>query len=57
LRLHRNPDQAWQFAIRGIERVLKHFNPGVLAERTLDVYQRLLAGKVSPEHPVGYCKD
>ena len=57
LRLHADPALARAFAAGGVERVLKHFNPCVLVERTLDVYQRVLAGAVGPDHPVGYCED
>ena len=57
LRLHAEPALARAFAARGLERVVTHFNPRVLTERTLDVYQRVLAGQVGPDHPVGYCED
>ena len=54
LRLHANPGEAERFAAEGKKRVLEHFTPEVLTERTLDVYDRVLSGRVGPGHPVGY---
>jgi glycosyltransferase involved in cell wall biosynthesis len=56
LRLHDEPDTARAFAERGLERVRAHFTPDQLTEQTIRVYERVLAGCVGPEHPVGFCE-
>ncbi|MFO7957862.1 MAG: glycosyltransferase [Candidatus Brocadiia bacterium] len=57
LELARNRTKAERFARRGRERVREHFTPEVLTEETLKVYRRVLAGRVGPAHPVGFCPD
>jgi len=57
LRLQADPMLARVMARKGRERVLKYFNVEVLVERTLDVYRRVLAGRVGPQWPVGFCED
>jgi glycosyltransferase involved in cell wall biosynthesis len=52
LRLARDPDLARRLAEAGRRRVLEHFTVEHMAERTLEVYQRVLAGRVGPEHPI-----
>ncbi len=57
LQLAAHPQQARQMAARGRERVRTHFNTDVLAERTLEVYRRVLAGRVGPQWEAGLCED
>jgi len=57
LRLANHPQQARRMALRGRARVLAHFNTDVLTERTLEVYRRVLAGRVGPGQEVGFCRD
>jgi glycosyltransferase involved in cell wall biosynthesis len=57
LRLVRDPEEARLLAARGKERVLAHFTAHTMVERTLDVYRRVLEGRVGPEWPVGFCTD
>ncbi len=57
MRLRENPDEAQRFVRRGRERVVRHFNPDVLTERTLAVYRRVLADRVNGEHAAGWCMD
>ena len=49
-----SPQRAAEMAARGRQRVQSHFTPDVLAERTLEVYRRVLARAVGPKSPVGY---
>jgi len=52
VRLHRDKDTARQMVERGRERVLRHFTAEVLTEKTIAVYQRVLAGEVGPDFPI-----
>ncbi len=57
LRVASNPQQAQEMVRRGKDRIRRHFNADVLTERTLEVYERVLSGRVGPRWPVGYCAD
>jgi len=57
IRLAQNPDQAREFARLATARVLAHFSADTMTDKTLDVYRRVLAGRVGPEYPVGFCTD
>ncbi len=57
LQLADNPRQARTLAERGRERVVGEFNPDVLAERTLEVYNRVLNGEVGAHRPVGFLQE
>lgn len=57
LRLAGNPQHAREMVRRGQERIRRYFNADVLTERTLEVYERVLRGRVGPKWPAGYCTD
>jgi glycosyltransferase involved in cell wall biosynthesis len=52
VRLHGDRDLARQMVEKGRERVLRHFTAEVLTEKTIAVYQRVLAGEVGPDFPI-----
>jgi len=54
LRLHADRSLAEQMAARGKKRVLERFTPEILADRTLQLYRRALAGGVRPSNPIGF---
>jgi glycosyltransferase involved in cell wall biosynthesis len=57
LRLIENPQDVRRMVRAGRERVVKHFNTDVLAERTLEVNARVLKEQVGQQWPVGFLAD
>ncbi len=54
--LAENPARARHFVQQGRERVRRHFSADAMAERTLEVYRRVLRGEVGPDRPIGYLR-
>ena len=53
LRLYREPEAARRMAQKGRERVAAEFDAATLAERTMEVYGRVLCGELRPGRPTG----
>lgn len=54
IKLVRNPDLAKRYAQHGRARMHAHFTADRMTERTLDAYERILAGGVAEDIPIGY---